>query len=84
MRVQLPRRGCRREYSRGDWYCNALDIAITIPECKTPEQVTGTIGNKVGKVAIILTYERVPVRLLKLSSAYFHQGNYMCFGLRFE
>jgi len=51
--------------------CNALDIANTIPECKTPEQVTGTIGNKVGKVAIILP-TRVPgVRLSKLSSAYF-------------
>ena len=38
--------------------CNALDIAIdTISEGKTPEQVTGTIGDRGGKVAIILPYE---------------------------
>ena len=37
---------------------NALDIAIdTISEGKTPEQVTGAIGDKGGKVAIILPYE---------------------------
>jgi NADPH:quinone reductase-like Zn-dependent oxidoreductase len=37
---------------------NALDIAIdTISEGKTPAQVTGAIGDKGGKVAIILPYE---------------------------
>jgi NADPH:quinone reductase-like Zn-dependent oxidoreductase len=37
---------------------NALDIAIdTISEGKTPEQVTGAIGDKGGNVAIILPYE---------------------------
>jgi NADPH:quinone reductase-like Zn-dependent oxidoreductase len=37
---------------------NALEIAIdTISEGKTPEQVTGAIGDKGGKVAIILPYE---------------------------
>ncbi len=37
---------------------NALDIAIdTISEGKTPEQVTGAIGDKGGKVSIILPYE---------------------------
>jgi NADPH:quinone reductase-like Zn-dependent oxidoreductase len=37
---------------------NALDIAIdTISEGKTPEQATGAIGNKGGKVATILRYE---------------------------
>jgi len=37
---------------------NALDIAIdTISEGKTPAQVTGAIGEKGGKVAIILPYE---------------------------
>jgi NADPH:quinone reductase-like Zn-dependent oxidoreductase len=37
---------------------NALDIAIdTISEGKTPEQVTGAIGDKGGKVAIILPYD---------------------------
>ena len=37
---------------------NALDIAVdTISEGKTPEQVTGAIGDKGGKVAIILPYE---------------------------
>jgi NADPH:quinone reductase-like Zn-dependent oxidoreductase len=37
---------------------NALDIAIdTISEGKTPAQVTGAIGGKGGKVAIILPYE---------------------------
>ena len=37
---------------------NALDIAIdTISEGKTPEQVTGAIRDKGGKVAIILPYE---------------------------
>jgi NADPH:quinone reductase-like Zn-dependent oxidoreductase len=36
---------------------NALNIAIdTISEGKTPAQVTGTIGDKGGKVAIILPY----------------------------
>jgi NADPH:quinone reductase-like Zn-dependent oxidoreductase len=37
---------------------NALDIAIdTISEGKTPAQVTGAIGDKGGKVAIVLPYE---------------------------
>jgi NADPH:quinone reductase-like Zn-dependent oxidoreductase len=37
---------------------NALNIAIdTISEGKTPEQVTGAIGDKGGKVATILRYE---------------------------
>jgi NADPH:quinone reductase-like Zn-dependent oxidoreductase len=37
---------------------NALNIAIdTISEGKTPEQVTEAIGDKGGKVAIILRYE---------------------------
>ena len=37
---------------------NALDIAIdTISEGKATEQVTGAIGDKGGKVAIILPYE---------------------------
>jgi NADPH:quinone reductase-like Zn-dependent oxidoreductase len=37
---------------------NSLDIAIdTISEGKTPAQVTGAIGDKGGKVAIILPYE---------------------------
>jgi NADPH:quinone reductase-like Zn-dependent oxidoreductase len=37
---------------------NALDIAIdTISEGKTPEQVTGAIWDKGGKVAIILPYQ---------------------------
>jgi len=37
---------------------NALNIAIdTISEGKTPAQVTGAIGDKGGKVAIILLYE---------------------------
>jgi NADPH:quinone reductase-like Zn-dependent oxidoreductase len=37
---------------------NALDIAInTVSEGKTPEQVTSAIGDKGGKVAIILSYE---------------------------
>jgi len=37
---------------------NALDIAFdTISEGKTPVQVTGAIGEKGGKVAIILPYE---------------------------
>ena len=37
---------------------DALDIAVdTISEGKTPEQVTGAIGDKGGKVAIILPYE---------------------------
>ena len=37
---------------------NTLDIAIdTISEGKTPEQVTGAIRDKGGKVAIILPYE---------------------------
>jgi NADPH:quinone reductase-like Zn-dependent oxidoreductase len=37
---------------------NALDIAFdTISEGKTPAQVTGAIGDKGGKVAIILPYE---------------------------
>jgi NADPH:quinone reductase-like Zn-dependent oxidoreductase len=37
---------------------NALEIAIdTISEGKTPEQVTSAIGDKGGKVAIILPYE---------------------------
>jgi len=37
---------------------NALDIAIdTVSEGKTAEQVTGAIGNKGGKVAIILPYQ---------------------------
>ena len=36
---------------------NALEIAIdTISEGKTPKQVTGSIGSKGGKVAIILPY----------------------------
>ncbi|KAF8261438.1 dehydrogenase [Lactarius quietus] len=37
---------------------NALDLAVdTISEGKTPEQVGGAIGDKGGKVAIILPYE---------------------------
>ena len=37
---------------------SALDIAVdTISEGKTPEQVTGAIGDKGGRVAIILPYE---------------------------
>jgi NADPH:quinone reductase-like Zn-dependent oxidoreductase len=37
---------------------NALNIAIdTISERKTPEQITGGIGDKGGKVAIINPYE---------------------------
>ncbi|KAI9456063.1 dehydrogenase [Lactarius psammicola] len=37
---------------------NALDIAVdTISDGKTPEQVTSAIGDKGGKVAIILPYE---------------------------
>lgn len=37
---------------------NALDIAFdTISEGKTPSQVTGAIGDKGGKVAIILPYD---------------------------
>jgi NADPH:quinone reductase-like Zn-dependent oxidoreductase len=37
---------------------NTLDIAIdTISEGRTPEQVTAAIGDKGGKVAIILPYE---------------------------
>ena len=37
---------------------NALEIAFdTISEGKTPEQVTGAIGDKGGTVAIILPYE---------------------------
>jgi NADPH:quinone reductase-like Zn-dependent oxidoreductase len=37
---------------------NTLEIAIdTISEGKTPKQVTGAIGDKGGKVAIILPYE---------------------------
>jgi len=37
---------------------SALDIAIdTISEGKTPAQVTGAIGDKGGKVAIVLPYE---------------------------
>ncbi len=37
---------------------NALDIAIdAISEGKTPTQVTGAIGDKGGKVAIVLPYE---------------------------
>jgi NADPH:quinone reductase-like Zn-dependent oxidoreductase len=37
---------------------NALDIAVdTVSEGKTPEQVTGAIGDKGGRVAIILPYE---------------------------
>ncbi len=37
---------------------NALDIAVdTISEGKTPVQVTGAIGDKGGRVAIILPYE---------------------------
>ena len=37
---------------------NALDMAIdTISEGKTPAQITGAIGDKGGKVAIILPYE---------------------------
>ena len=37
---------------------NALEIAIdTISEGKTPKQVTGAIGGKGGRVAIILPYE---------------------------
>ena len=37
---------------------NALDIAVdTISEGTTPEQVTGAIGNRGGRVAIILPYE---------------------------
>jgi NADPH:quinone reductase-like Zn-dependent oxidoreductase len=37
---------------------NALDLAVdTISEGKTPEQVTGAIGDKGGRVAIILPYE---------------------------
>ena len=37
---------------------NALDIAVdTISEGKTPEQVTGAIGDQGGRVAIILPYE---------------------------
>jgi NADPH:quinone reductase-like Zn-dependent oxidoreductase len=45
---------------------NALDIAIdTISEGKTPAQVTGAIGDKGGKVAIILPYES-PRRTVKV------------------
>jgi NADPH:quinone reductase-like Zn-dependent oxidoreductase len=37
---------------------NSLEIAVdAISEGKTPEQVTGAIGDKGGKVAIILPYE---------------------------
>ncbi|KAI0292943.1 zinc-binding oxidoreductase ToxD [Multifurca ochricompacta] len=37
---------------------NALEIAIdTVSEGKTPEQVTGSIGDKGGNVAILLPYE---------------------------
>lgn len=37
---------------------NALDIAVdTISEGKTPEHITGAIGDKGGRVAIILPYE---------------------------
>ncbi|KAH9052670.1 dehydrogenase [Lactarius vividus] len=37
---------------------NALDIAVdTISDGKTPEQVAGAIGDKGGRVAIILPYE---------------------------
>ena len=37
---------------------NALDIAVdTVSEGKTPEQVTGAIGDQGGRVAIILPYE---------------------------
>jgi NADPH:quinone reductase-like Zn-dependent oxidoreductase len=37
---------------------NALEIAVdTVSEGKTPSQVTGAIGDKGGKVAIILPYE---------------------------
>jgi len=51
---------------------NALDIALdAISEGKTPAQVTGTIGDKGGKVAIVLPYESprptVKVTFSKLS-----------------
>jgi NADPH:quinone reductase-like Zn-dependent oxidoreductase len=51
---------------------NALDIAVdTISEGKTPAQVTGAIGDKGGKVAIILPYESPrPTVKVTLSMAY--------------
>ena len=51
---------------------NALDIAVdTISEGKTPEQVTGAIGDKGGSVAIILPYESPrPDVKVKFSVAY--------------
>jgi len=51
---------------------NALDLAIdTISEGKTPEQVNGAIGDKGGKVAIIIPYESPrPDVKVRLSVAY--------------
>ena len=41
-----------------DYTGNALEIAVdTVSEGKTPKQVTGAIGDKGGRVAIILPYE---------------------------
>ena len=52
---------------------NALDIAVdAVSEGKTPEQVTGAIGDKGGKVAIVVPYEspRADVKV-KFSMAYY-------------
>jgi len=51
---------------------NALDIAVdTISEGKTAEQVTGAIGDKGGRVAVILPYDSPrPDVKVKFSSAY--------------
>lgn len=63
---------------------NALEIAIdTISEGKTPEQVTGAIGLKGGKVAIILPYESprpaVEVTFSKLPDLLRHVRSYLSF-----
>ena len=51
---------------------NTLDIAVdTISEGKTPEQVTGAIGDKGGRVAITLPYESPrPNVKVKFNTAY--------------
>ena len=51
---------------------NALDIAVdTISKDKTPEQVTGAIGDKGGRVAITLPYESPrPDVKVKFNTAY--------------
>ena len=56
---------------------NALEIAIdTISEGKTPKQVTSAIGDKGGRVAIILPYESprpdVEVKLSRVTTLLTH------------